>query len=201
MDGTKKELVGVLGGSFNPVHMGHMMLASYLTQWGYVDKVWMMLSPLNPLKEGRTMLPDLKRMAMINMATHNATDIDSCDIELSMPRPSYTIDTLDLLSKRHPTKKFKLIIGSDNWRIFDRWREHQRILDEYGVIVYPRSGYPIDSVYVDGMEVVDAPIVNISSTFIRDAIARGKDMSFFLPPGVFKYIRENRFYMPEQSKK
>ncbi len=201
MDGTKKELVGVLGGSFNPVHMGHMMLASYLTQWGYVDKVWMMLSPLNPLKEGRTMLPDLKRMAMINLATHNATDIDSCDIELSMPRPSYTIDTLDLLSKRHPTKKFKLIIGSDNWRIFDRWREHQRILDEYGVIVYPRSGYPIDSVYVDGMEVVDAPMVNISSTFIRDAIARGKDMNFFLPPGVFKYIRDNRFYMPDNGKK
>lgn len=201
MDGTKRELVGVLGGSFNPVHMGHMMLASYLTQWGYVDKVWMMLSPLNPLKEGRTMLPDLKRMAMINMATHNATDIDSCDIELSMPRPSYTIDTLDLLSKRHPTKKFKLIIGSDNWRIFDRWREHQRILDEYGVIVYPRSGYPIDSVYVDGMEVVDAPMVNISSTFIRDAIARGKDMNFFLPPGVFKYIRDNRFYMPDNGKK
>lgn len=201
MDGTKKELVGVLGGSFNPVHMGHMMLASYLTQWGYVDKVWMMLSPLNPLKEGQTMLPDLKRMAMINLATHNATDIDSCDIELSMPRPSYTIDTLDLLSKRHPTKKFKLIIGSDNWRIFDRWREHQRILDEYGVIVYPRSGYPIDSVYVDGMEVVDAPMVNISSTFIRDAIARGKDMNFFLPPGVFKYIRDNRFYMPDNGKK
>ncbi len=201
MDGTKKELVGVLGGSFNPVHMGHMMLASYLTQWGYVDKVWMMLSPLNPLKESRTMLPDLKRMAMINLATHNATDIDSCDIELSMPRPSYTIDTLDLLSKRHPTKKFKLIIGSDNWRIFDRWREHQRILDEYGVIVYPRSGYPIDSVYVDGMEVVDAPMVNISSTFIRDAIARGKDMNFFLPPGVFKYIRDNRFYMPDNGKK
>lgn len=201
MDGTKKELVGVLGGSFNPVHMGHMMLASYLTQWGYVDKVWMMLSPLNPLKEGRTMLPDLKRMAMINLATHNATDIDSCDIELSMPRPSYTIDTLDLLSKRHPTKKFKLIIGSDNWRIFDRWREHQRILDEYGVIVYPRSGYPIDSVYVDGMEVVDAPMVNISSTFIRNAIARGKDMNFFLPPGVFKYIRDNRFYMPDNGKK
>ena len=161
----------------------------------------MMLSPLNPLKEGRTMLPDLKRMAMINLATHNATDIDSCDIELSMPRPSYTIDTLDLLSKRHPTKKFKLIIGSDNWRIFDRWREHQRILDEYGVIVYPRSGYPIDSVYVDGMEVVDAPMVNISSTFIRDAIARGKDMNFFLPPGVFKYIRDNRFYMPDNGKK
>lgn len=201
MDGTKRELVGVLGGSFNPVHLGHMMLASYLTQWGYVDKVWMMLSPLNPLKEGRTMLPDLKRMAMINLATHNATDIDSCDIELSMPRPSYTIDTLDLLSKRHPTKKFKLIIGSDNWRIFDRWREHQRILDEYGVIVYPRSGYPIDSVYVDGMEVVDAPMVNISSTFIRDAIARGKDMNFFLPPGVFKYIRDNRFYMPDNGKK
>ena len=201
MADLQKEIVGILGGSFNPVHIGHMMLAQYLTQWKYVDRVWLTLSPLNPLKEAAGLIPDMKRLAMITLATKGAVDIETCDIELSMPRPSYTIDTLDLLSKRHKNKRFKLIIGSDNWRIFDKWREHQRILDEYGVLVYPRPGYPIDSVYVDGMEVIEAPTVNISSTFVRDAIIRGRDVSYFLPAGVYKYIRDNRLYMPPTPKK
>ena len=197
----QKETVGILGGSFNPVHMGHLMLAQYLTQWKYVDKVWLTLSPLNPLKEAAGLIPDMKRLAMITLATKGAIDIETCDIELSMPRPSYTIDTLDLLSKRHKNRRFKLVIGSDNWRIFDKWREHERILEEYGVIVYPRPGYPIDSVYVDGLEIVEAPTVNISSTFVRDAIVRGKDMRYFMPDSVYKYIRDNRLYLPQTLKK
>lgn len=201
MADVQKEIVGILGGSFNPVHLGHMMLAQYLTQWKYVDKVWLTLSPINPLKEAAGLIPDMKRLAMITLATKGAVDIETCDIELSMPRPSYTINTLDLLSKRHKNKRFKLVIGSDNWRIFDKWKEHERILDEYGVLVYPRPGYPIDSVYVDGMEVVDAPTVNLSSTFVRDAIIRGKDVSYFLPAGVYKYIRDNRLYLPQTQKK
>lgn len=197
----KKETVGILGGSFNPIHMGHLMMAQYLTQWKYVDKVWLTLSPLNPLKEAAGLIPDMKRLAMITIATKGAVDIETCDIELSMPRPSYTIDTLDLLSKRYKNKRFKLVIGSGNWRIFNKWRDHERILDEYGVIVYPRQGYPIDSVYVDGLEVVESPTVNISSTFVRDAIVRGRDMSYFVPQGVYKYIKDNRLYLPQTLKK
>ena len=197
----KKETVGILGGSFNPIHMGHLMMAQYLTQWKYVDKVWLTLSPLNPLKEAAGLIPDMKRLAMITIATNGAVDIETCDIELSMPRPSYTIDTLDLLSKRYKNKRFKLVIGSDNWRIFNKWRDHERILDEYGVIVYPRQGYPIDSVFVDGLEVVESPTVNISSTFVRDAIVRGRDMSYFVPQGVYKYIKDNRLYLPQTLKK
>lgn len=197
----KKETVGILGGSFNPIHMGHLMMAQYLTQWKYVDKVWLTLSPLNPLKEAAGLIPDMKRLAMITIATKGAVDIETCDIELSMPRPSYTIDTLDLLSKRYKNKRFKLVIGSDNWRIFNKWRDHERILDEYGVIVYPRQGYPIDSVYVDGLEVVESPTVNISSTLVRDAIVRGRDMSYFVPQGVYKYIKDNRLYLPQTLKK
>lgn len=197
----KKETVGILGGSFNPIHMGHLMMAQYLTQWKYVDKVWLTLSPLNPLKEAAGLIPGMKRLAMITIATKGAVDIETCDIELSMPRPSYTIDTLDLLSKRYKNKRFKLVIGSDNWRIFNKWRDHERILDEYGVIVYPRQGYPIDSVFVDGLEVVESPTVNISSTFVRDAIVRGRDMSYFVPQGVYKYIKDNRLYLPQTLKK
>jgi nicotinate-nucleotide adenylyltransferase len=188
------ETIGIFGGSFNPVHIGHLMIASYLSQWGYVDKVWLTLSPNSPMKESRDLLPDLKRLAMLGLAIKGGEDLEICDIELSMPRPSYTINTLDLLAKRHPSKHFKLIIGSDNWSIFEKWKDSQRILDEYGVIVYPRVGYPIRDNHVDGMEYVDAPTVNISSTFIRDAVGRGRDMSYFLPQGVFKYIVDNKLY-------
>ena len=190
----ESKTIGILGGSFNPVHAGHMMLASYLSQWGYVDEVWLTLSPRNPLKEPGDLLPDMKRLSMLNIAVKGATKIDICDIELTMPKPSYTINTLELLRERYPDYKFKLIIGSDNWRIFDQWRDAQRILDEFGVIVYLRPGYPVEQRHIVGLEVVDAPMMNVSSTFIRVAIARGRNMNYFLPAGVYKYIIDNKLY-------
>ncbi len=194
MEETTKRTVGILGGSYNPVHIGHMMLASYLAQWGYVDEVWLTLSPLNPLKDETELLPDLKRLSMLSIAAKGARNLEICDIELTMPRPSYTIDTLDLLKSRYPEYQFKLVIGSDNWRIFDNWRQSQRILDEYGVVVYLRPGYPVEKTHIDGLTVVDAPMVDISSTFIRESIRRGRDMNYFLPAGVYKYIVENKLY-------
>ena len=188
------QTIGIFGGSFNPVHIGHMMLASYLTQWGYVDEVWLTLSPLNPLKDAAELLPDIKRPAMLSIAAKGAEAIDICDIELSMPKPSYTIDTLRVLAERYPEYRFKLIIGSDNWQIFDRWRSAQQILDDFGVVVYPRPGYPVDKRHIDGMEVVDAPMAHVSSTFIRQAIAKGRNMNYFLPAGVYKYILDNKLY-------
>ncbi|MBD5234589.1 MAG: nicotinate-nucleotide adenylyltransferase [Bacteroidales bacterium] len=194
------ETVGILGGSFNPVHIGHMMLASFLVQWGYVDRIWLTLSPRNPLKDPGELLPDLKRLQMLSIAAKGAEGIDICDIELSMPRPSYTINTLDVLAERYPEFRFKLIIGSDNWAVFDKWKEPQRILDDYGVIVYPRPGYPLVDDHTAGMEIVHAPMAHISSTFIRDAIARGRNMNYFLPAGVYKYILDNKLYRPAEKK-
>lgn len=195
------ETVGILGGSFNPVHIGHMMLASFLTQWGYVDKVWLTLSPRNPLKSPAELIPDMKRLNMLSIAAKGARDIEICDIELSMPKPSYTINTLELLRERYPENKFKLIIGSDNWQVFDQWRDADRILEEFGVMVYRRPGYPVENIHVDGLEVVNAPMVNISSTFIRDAIAKGRNVGYFLPQGVYKYIQDNKLYLPSETKK
>ena len=192
-----KQTIGILGGSFNPVHLGHLMLASYLVQWGYVDQVWLTLSPQNPLKSPDELVADTKRLTMLNLATKGARGIDVCDIEFTMPVPSYSIDTLDLLASRYPDRRFTPIIGSDNWAIFDRWREYRRILDTYGVIVYPRPGYPVtreEARNVLGMTLVEAPTVNISSTLIRQAIAQGKDMMYFLPPAVNKYITEHKLY-------
>jgi nicotinate-nucleotide adenylyltransferase len=156
--------------------------------------VWLTLTPRNPLKDPHNLIPDLKRLAMLNIATKNLDGIETCDIELSMPTPNYTINTLDTLAKRYPAKKFKIIIGSDNWAIFEQWRDWQRILDEYGVIVYPRPGHEITNVNVDGMELVDAPLLDISSTFVRSAVGMGRDMSCFVPNGVYKYIVDNKLY-------
>ena len=189
-------IVGILGGSFNPVHIGHLMLASYLRQFAGLDDVWLTLSPLNPLKSHPDeLIPDVQRLEMLKIATRDASHgIGVCDIELSMPRPSYTIDTLRVLSRRYPRKRFKLIIGSDNWRIFEQWKDYETILEDYGVIVYPRPGYPVPNRYEDGMEVVDAPLSSLSSTFVRSSILRGKDMTYFLPPGVYEYIKEKGIY-------
>lgn len=186
--------IGILGGSFNPVHIGHMMLASYLAEWGYVDEVWLTLSPRNPLKDPSDLLPDTKRLTMLNIAVKGSTKLDICDIELSMPKPSYTINTLDLLAERYPDYRFKLIVGSDNWRLFEQWRAPRRILEEYGVMVYLRPGYPVEKRSVDGLEVIDAPMIHISSTFIRQAIAKGRNVNYFLPAGVYKYIIDNKLY-------
>ena len=195
------QTVGILGGSFNPVHIGHLMLASYLKQFAGLDAVWLTLSPLNPLKtHPGALIPDLERLQMLKIATQNAVEgIGVCDIELSMPRPSYTINTLKVLSRRYPRKRFKLIVGSDNWRIFEQWKDYQTILDDYGVIVYPRPGYPVPNRYEDGMEVVDAPLSSLSSTFVRSAISRGKDMTYFFPAGVYEYICQRGLYIPEKK--
>lgn len=197
----RPQTVGILGGSFNPVHIGHLMLASYLQQFAGLDAVWLTLSPRNPLKtHPGALIPDLERLQMLKIATRGAVEgIGVCDIELSMPRPSYTIDTLKVLSRRYPRKRFKLIVGSDNWRIFEQWKDYQTILDDYGVIVYPRPGYPVPNRYEDGMEVVDAPLSSLSSTFVRSGISRGKDMTYFLPAGVYEYICQRGLYLPEKK--
>lgn len=193
------QTIGILGGSFNPVHIGHLMIASYLVQWGYVDKIWLTLSPRSPFKaDSLELIPDIKRLAMLNTAIKGSAEIDVCDIELSLPTPSYTINTLEALETNYPGKKFKLIIGSDNWAVFNKWKRGDEILERFGVIVYPRPGYPVES-HADGMELINAPTVNISSTFIRKAISKGRNMDYFLPAGVYKYIVNHKLYISNQQ--
>ncbi|MBD5271617.1 MAG: nicotinate-nucleotide adenylyltransferase [Bacteroides sp.] len=188
--------IGIFGGSFNPVHIGHLMLASYMQQFEGFDEVWLMLSPLNPLKANPSeLIPDLTRLKMLEIAVAGVAGLKVSDIELSMPRPSYTINTLRYLAKRYPRHSFRLIIGADNWKIFSQWRDSEKIIEEFGVTVYPRPGYTIPTIYDDNVDVVSsAPLAEISSTFLRKAIARGKDMRFFLPQGVENFIRDNNLY-------
>ena len=131
---------------------------------------------------------------MLKIAVEGAEYLKVCAAELSLPRPSYTLTLLDTLADQYPECIFRLIIGSDNWLLFDKWRNPEIIREKYGLIVYPRPGYEISECMPRNVELIDSPTVNISSTFVREAIKRGVDMNYFLPPGVYKYIKDHKLY-------
>lgn len=188
------KIVGIFGGSFNPVHNGHVMLAKFLSQSQYLDEVWLTLSPQNPFKESNDLLDDNHRLAMLHLATDGIEGVDVCEIELSMPRPSYTINTLDRLSQQYPDYEFRLVIGGDNWNVFEHWKDYQRIIDEFGVVVYPRPGYELKPIRDKNVVIVEAPLADVSSTEIREAIVNGNDECKMLPQRVWDYIKMNNLY-------
>lgn len=192
--------IGIFGGSFNPVHAGHLMVASYLAGWTGLDEIWLMLSPQNPLKPLPGGASDADRENMLRLATDGSQKLHVCTDEFSMPRPSYTINTLHTLAERYPNYRFTLIIGADNWLIFDRWREYDRIIEEFGVMIYPRPGYPIDAATLpDGVELTDAPVCSLSSTFLREAVASGRSIEHMVPPLVSDYINTYQLYINHES--
>ena len=188
------KVIGIFGGSFNPVHNGHIMLAQYLAQHSHLNEVWLTLSPQNPLKISNSLLDDNHRLAMLKLAIERYPLLKVCDIELEMPRPSYTINTLDELSRRYPDYRFNVVIGGDNWNIIDRWKDYQRIINEYGVVIYPRPGYELSSTNNSNVVVVEAPLADISSTEIREAIAKYDEVGHLLPQGVAEYINKHNLY-------
>lgn len=187
--------IGIFSGSFNPIHMGHVMLASYFVEYTTFDEVWLLVSPHNPLRKRTAQNNDNHRCEMVRMAIKELPKIKFSDIEFNLPQPSYTINTLDALHQTYPQHEFTLIIGADNWLIFDRWYQYQRIIDDYHVCIYPRKGYEIDKTTLPAhVSYIDAPLIELSSTWIREGITQGKDLSIFLPHGIYRYIQENNLY-------
>ena len=187
--------IGVYCGSFDPIHTGHAMVANSLAQYGGLDEVWLMVSRHNPLKVGRDPASEPHRLAMVKLVAEGCSRVVASDFEFSLPVPSYTYVTLCRLRERFPQHKFVLIIGSDNWHNFNRWRDSESILREFGLIVYPRPGYDLPVELPAGVEVpAKAPQALISSTFIRKAVADGKNLNYFVPREVADYIRQNRLY-------
>ena len=180
--------IGIFGGSFNPIHVGHCILANLLSQSGLVDEVWLTVSAQNPLKSADASL-ERHRLEMARRAVEQCERVNVCDVEMSMPKPSYTIDTLNRLSQMYPEHRFRLIIGADNWQLLPRWKAHEEILRDYKLLIYPRKGYTISIPDAcPNVHTANAPLLEISSTFIREAHAAGKDVRFFLPEGVRPYF-------------
>ena len=186
---------GLFFGSFNPIHNGHLMIAAYMAEFAGIDQVWFVVSPHNPLKEKQTLLADYHRLAMVNLAIEDDDRFRSSSIEFKLPQPSYTIDTLTYLHEKHPKKEFVLIGGGDMLTSLHKWKNYQALLDQYKIYLYPRPGAaptPFDN--HPSITFTDTPLIDISSSFIREAIGKGKNMRYFLPEKVWKYIGEMNFY-------
>ncbi len=155
-----------------------------------------MVSPHNPLKKAEELLPDDIRLEMVRLALEDYDQLIPSDVEFHMPRPSYTIDTLDALAQAHPDRRFSLIIGGDNWSSFDQWKDYERLIQNYRILIYPRLGVNvvIPEQYRDTIQLVNAPVIEISSTFIRRSIRDGKDMRAFIPPKTYEFLEQHNLY-------
>lgn len=188
--------VALYFGSFNPIHIGHLKLAEYLIENQLADEVWFVVSPSNPLKKQSDLLDEYIRLDMLVLAIHDQPRFKACDIEFTMPVPSYSIDTLHLLSSQFPDYQFELIIGSDNALVFDQWKNPMQLLEEYPVLVYPRRDYNFAEVAnkYPQMKLLKTPYFDISSTEIRESIVQKKDVSLWLHPSVLQIINDNNLY-------
>lgn len=175
---------GLFFGSFNPVHVGHTIIANYCAAFTDLREVWLVPSPHNPLKQAADLLPDEKRLELLRAAVleQKKIPVKICEIEFGLPRPSYTIDTLRALQAKHPHLQFVVIMGADSLACIEQWKEWQAILRDYEVYVYPRVGYNAEELCAKyGAKFIPAPIIEISSTFIRNALKEGKNVNAFLP--------------------
>jgi len=190
-----KSKTGLFFGSFNPIHNGHLMIAGYMVEYTDLNEVWFIVSPQNPLKEKSTLLEDHHRLAMANIAVEDDPRLRASNIEFHLPKPSYTIDTLTYLQEKYPQKEFILIAGSDTLPTLHKWKNYEQLLELYHFYIYPRP-FSEKSPFDDHPHVrfVPAPLIEISSSFIRKGISEGKNMSYFLPDKVWKYIEEMHFY-------
>ncbi|MFO7659100.1 MAG: nicotinate (nicotinamide) nucleotide adenylyltransferase [Bacteroidales bacterium] len=186
---------GLFFGSFNPVHIGHLAIANYMVEFTDIDRLWFVISPHNPLKKKESLLPDYARYELLKMAIANEETFDISDIEFRLPKPSYTIDTLTYLRELYPRHHFVLIIGSDNLSTFSKWKNYRLIEENYHRYVYPRKGSElIDLKQHKNITIVNAPVIEISSSFIRKSLAGGKNIRYFLPGKVYEEIIKMNYF-------
>tara|TARA_B100000513_G_scaffold194214_1_gene122674 strand:- start:240 stop:839 length:600 start_codon:yes stop_codon:yes gene_type:complete len=195
--------IGLYFGTFNPIHVGHLIIANYMADYTELDEVWLVVSPQNPLKKKETLLKDHHRLSLVRIALEDNTKLMASNIEFDLPIPSYTINTLVHLKEKYETHEFHLIMGEDNLRSFHKWKNQEEIINNHKIFVYPRvlteqemEDNTIEFSSFNHSNVIrcQAPIMKISSSFIRKAIKNGKDVRYLLTPEVFKYVDEMNFY-------
>ena len=189
--------IGLYFGSFNPIHVGHLVIANHLAEYSDLDQIWFVVTPHNPFKKKSSLLDNFQRLEMVYRATNDYTKLKPSDIEFNLPQPNYTINTLTYLQEKHPDYEFALIMGEDNLKSFHKWKNYELILENHHIYVYPRISKEKVETQFDGhkkIHVIDAPIMEISSTFIRKSIKAGKNVQPMLPQHVWEYLDEMNFY-------
>jgi nicotinate-nucleotide adenylyltransferase len=187
--------IGLFFGSFNPIHTGHLIIANIMAENTDLQKVWFVVSPQNPFKPSKTLLHEFDRFDMVKAAIGDNYKMEVTDVEFRMPKPSYTIDTLAVLSEKYPAKKFVVILGQDNLENFEKWKNYQQILEHYGLYVYPRPGVTESPLLRHShVRLVPAPLLDISATYIRQCVHEGKSVRYLVPEPVETMIRSRNFY-------
>lgn len=188
--------IGLYFGSYNPIHIGHLAIANFIVEFTDIDQLWFVVSPQNPFKRKANLLDDYQRLEMAHRAVEDDDRLRVSNIEFKLPKPSYTVDTLAYLNDQHPNNKFVILMGSDNLENFHKWKNYETIIENYGVIVYPRPGFDKSKVqYHKNITIAkNAPLMEISSSFIRNAIKEGKDIRHFIPFKTWEYLDEMNFY-------
>jgi nicotinate-nucleotide adenylyltransferase len=189
--------VGLFFGTFNPIHVGHLIIANHLAEHSDLEEIWLVVTPHNPHKKKKTLLEDNHRLAMVRIAIEDYPKLQASNIEFDLPQPNYTVKTLTVLEEKHPEKEFCLIMGEDNLKSLHKWKNYEVILDRFAIYIYPRiSNGSIETQFSNHPKIItiDAPIVEISSTFIRKNIASGNDIRPMLPNNVWEYLDEMNFY-------
>lgn len=186
--------VGLYFGSFNPVHHGHLIIAQHLLNETDLEQVWMVVSPQNPFKQQKHLLNEYHRLDLLRIAVEQSPHIKAVDIEFRLPRPSYTIDTLTYLHEKYPTHEFAIIMGSDSLQNLDKWKNAELLMERYPLYVYRRPGFEVEPHQCRHLQVVDAPLLQISATYIRELIRAGKSVRFLLPDPVIAEIEKTNYY-------
>lgn len=189
--------VGLFFGTYNPIHVGHLVIANHMAEHTDLDRVWMVVTPQSPFKKKQSMLANNHRLELVYLATKDYPKLQHSDIEFGLPQPNYTIDTIVYLEEKYPELEFALIMGEDNLNSLPKWKNHQILLERYPIYVYPRKvistpSHPLEN--VGRITRVDAPLMELSSTFIRSSIKAGKNCQPMLPDPVWTYIDEMNFY-------
>ena len=192
-----KMKIGLYFGTFNPIHIGHLIIANHMAEHSDLDQIWMVVTPHNPHKKKSTLLDDYHRLHMVHLATEDFPKIHPSDIEFKLPQPNYTVNTLAHLQEKFPQHEFSLIMGEDNLNSLHKWKNYEVILQNHDIYVYPRvNSGEIEEQFVNHPKIhsVGAPVIELSSTFIRESIKKGKYVVPMLPHKVWEYVEHNNFY-------
>ena len=189
--------IGLYFGTFNPIHIGHLIIANHFAENSDLDQVWMVVTPHNPLKQKNTLLDDYQRLHLVHLATEDYPKIKPSDIEFKLSQPNYTVNTLIHLKEKFPQHEFALIMGEDNLNSLHKWKNYETILENYSIYVYPRISTEVEKSDLENhknVHKINSPVIELSSTFIRDNIKKGKNIAPMLPHKVWEYLDHNMFY-------